>query len=251
MRSRILVLLLILSVSISVNAQPKVIAHRGFWNTEGSAQNSLRSLIKADSIGCFGSEFDIWITADGKVMVNHDGVYEGKVIETSKYSELKDLKLNNGEKLPTLESYLRQARKLKVNLILEVKQHKSLSRQNLAIDKALSLVKKMKLTHRMIYISFSIDAVKRLIAKAPNGTEVYYLGGDKTPSELKAMGCSGPDYYAGTLKAHLDWIEESHKLGMKVNVWTVDDAKDLKYFIDKDADFITTNNPTLLQELLQ
>jgi glycerophosphoryl diester phosphodiesterase len=65
------------------------------------------------------------------------------------------------------------------------------------------------------------------------------------------MGCSGPDYYAGTLKAHLDWIEESHKLGMKVNVWTVDDVKDLKYFIDKNADFITTNNPTLLQELLQ
>lgn len=251
MRSRILVLLLILSVSISVNAQPKVIAHRGFWNTEGSAQNSLRSLIKADSIGCFGSEFDIWITADGKVMVNHDGVYEGKVIETSKYSELKDLKLNNGEKLPTLESYLRQARKLKVNLILEVKQHKSLSRQNLAIDKTLSLVKKMKLTHRIIYISFSFDAVKRLITEAPRGTEVYYLGGDKTPSELKAASCSGPDYYEGTLKAHPDWIDESHKLGMKVNVWTVDKAKNLKYFINKGVDFITTNNPVLLQNLLK
>jgi glycerophosphoryl diester phosphodiesterase len=249
MRSRILILLMILCAS--VNAQTKVIAHRGFWNTKGSAQNSLRSLTKADSIGCFGSEFDIWITTDGKVMVNHDGVYDGKVIETSKYSELKDLRLNNGEKLPTLESYFKQAKKLKVNLILEVKQHKSLLRQNLAIDKTLSLAKKMKLTHRIIYISFSFDAVKRLIAEAPRGTEVYYLGGDKTPSELKSAGCSGPDYYEGTLKAHPDWIDESHRFGMKVNVWTVDETENLKYFINKGVDFITTNNPVLLQGLLQ
>ena len=35
----------------------QVIAHRGFWKTDGSAQNSIAALVKADSIHCYGSEF--------------------------------------------------------------------------------------------------------------------------------------------------------------------------------------------------
>ncbi len=34
----------------------QVIAHRGYWDTHGSAQNSLASLEKADEIGAYGSE---------------------------------------------------------------------------------------------------------------------------------------------------------------------------------------------------
>ena len=32
----------------------QVIAHRGYWDTHGSAQNSLASLEKADEIGAYG-----------------------------------------------------------------------------------------------------------------------------------------------------------------------------------------------------
>ena len=35
----------------TIQAQ-EVIAHRGFWTTDGSAQNSLAALVKADSIHC-------------------------------------------------------------------------------------------------------------------------------------------------------------------------------------------------------
>ena len=33
-----------------VFAQSGVIAHRGFWKTDGSAQNSIAALLKADSV---------------------------------------------------------------------------------------------------------------------------------------------------------------------------------------------------------
>ena len=36
-------------------AQPKVIAQRGYWTAPNSAQNSLASFSKADSVGAFGS----------------------------------------------------------------------------------------------------------------------------------------------------------------------------------------------------
>ena len=42
----------------NASAQTQVIAHRGFWKTEGSAQNSIAALLKADSIGCYGSGGD-------------------------------------------------------------------------------------------------------------------------------------------------------------------------------------------------
>lgn len=70
------------------NGKAKVVAHRGFWATEGSAQNSIRSLVKADSIGCWGSEFDVWMTQDGKLVVNHDDNINGIVIETSTSKEV-------------------------------------------------------------------------------------------------------------------------------------------------------------------
>lgn len=52
-------LLAIMFMIANTSAQTRVIAHRGFWKTQGSAQNSITSLLKADSIGCYGSEFDV------------------------------------------------------------------------------------------------------------------------------------------------------------------------------------------------
>ncbi len=51
-------------------AQPKVIAHRGYWTAPNSAQNSFCFVLqKADSVGAFGSEMDVWLTADDKLIV--------------------------------------------------------------------------------------------------------------------------------------------------------------------------------------
>ena len=43
----------LLMAACCMQAQTKVIAHRGFWKTPGSSQNSISSLLKADSIGCY------------------------------------------------------------------------------------------------------------------------------------------------------------------------------------------------------
>ena len=90
--------------------QSKVVAHRGYWKTAGSAQNSIRALVKADSIGCWGSEFDVWSTADGVLVVNHDASYNGVAIATSRSHEVLSQVLPNGEYLPSLESYLEQCK---------------------------------------------------------------------------------------------------------------------------------------------
>ena len=122
--SLLFLLCVLMAVPVSAKRKTKVIAHRGYWKTEGSAQNSIRSLERANEIKVYGSEFDVHLTADNVPVVYHDRKIEGKDIQTASYAELKDLKLSNGETLPTLEQYLDRAKKLKkTKLIFELKSH--------------------------------------------------------------------------------------------------------------------------------
>lgn len=230
----------------------QVIAHRGYWRTAGSAQNSLAALVRADAIGCYGSEFDVWLTADDSLVVNHDTRFKGVTPEEATARVCTAVTLDNGEQLPTLYQYLQLGRQLRTRLILEFKQ-KSLTeeRQTQAVARIIDLVARLGLQDRMEYIAFSLHATKEFVRLAPAGTPVYYLNGDLTPAQLKELGCTGADYSQKVLRAHPDWIKQCHDLGLKVNVWTVDDAPAMRHFIHAGADFITTNEPELLQREIE
>lgn len=233
-------------------AQPKVIAHRGFWDAPGSAQNSLRALAKADSIGCWGSEFDVWMTADEKLVVNHDASFKGLPIETSQAADVTALTLSNGEHLPLLDDYLKAfAERPGIKVVCELKVHTDKRREAKAVKKVLKLMKRHKLTDRAVYITFSPEATREFVKRAPKGTEVYYLNGNWTPQQLKDEGCAGLDYSLAVMKKHPEWIEQCHSLGLKVNIWTVNRRDDLQWCIDHGADFITTNDPLLLQQMIK
>ena len=111
MQKIILSLLLMTFFSQAVIAQSnfnqnKIIAHRGAWKAKELPQNSIASLREAIRLGCEGSEFDVWMTADEVLVVNHDHDFQGMDIETSSYAQLLTKTLANGEKIPTLKAYL-------------------------------------------------------------------------------------------------------------------------------------------------
>lgn len=251
-KSLIIASAMLLAVCGHMQAQStQVIAHRGFWKTGGAAQNSVASLVKADSIGCYGSEFDVWLTADNRLVVNHDATFKGVNMQKSTARQCTAVVLDNGERLPTLQQYLEKAKGLKTRLILELKAHKTPEQETRAVEGIVKMVKDMGLEERMEYITFSRHATKEFIRLAPQGTPVYYLEGDLSPKELKEWGCAGPDYHFSVFRKHPEWIEECHDLGMKVNAWTVNDTKDMKWLISRGIDFITTNEPVKLQEILR
>lgn len=231
--------------------QTQVIAHRGFWKTNRSAENSIASLVKADSIGCYGSEFDVWMTKDEELIINHDPIIYGRFIQQSSARRLTKTKLSNKERIPTLEQYLSAGKELNIKLILELKALNSPERETLAVEKIIAMVKTKGLESRMQYVSFSLHATKEFIRLAPKGTPVFYLNGDLSPQALKEIGCAGPDYRLSVFKKNPEWLAACHKLGLKVNVWTVDKAKDMIWLIHQKVDFITTNNPLVLQEVLK
>lgn len=248
---RILFFLTFLSIAYCLSAQTQVIAHRGFWKAVGSAQNSITSLLKADSIGCYGSEFDVWLTKDNELVINHDASIQSHKIEESKFRVLRAMKLSNGESIPSLKDFLYVAKKkTHLKLILELKEHSTSEREKIAVYKIIRLVRKMKLEDRIEYITFSFNALQELIRTVPKNTPVYYLRGELSPIELKKLGSAGPDYHMSVFRHHIDWINECHHFGLKVNVWTVDKVEDMEEFIGK-VDFITTDNPQRALELLK
>ena len=238
------------AMALTMGAQ-EVVCHRGYWDTEGSAQNSIRSLVKADSIGAWGSEFDVWMTADGVLVVNHDATFDGITIETSKWKQLKNKQLKNGEPLPTLDQMLECGKTLKTKLILEMKPHKNKEQEKEAAYKIVKMVKDKGLDERIEYITFSYAGMKALKELAPQGTPVYYLNGELSPTQLAELDVAGIDYSIRVMRKHPQWIDEAHSLGMKVNVWTVNSERDMDWCIHYGVDFITTNAPELLQSKLE
>ena len=233
----------LLACIVGMQAQTQVIAHRGFWKTEGSAQNSIAALEKAAEEKLYGSEFDVQVTLDGKLIVNHDAKFQGFVIAETPYKQLKKIRLNNGEKLPNLK-------KLDIQLILEIKSHKSKEVEDKMAADIVKMVKKMGLEKQVEYIAFSLNVCEQLAKLTPE-SEIAYLNGDVTPAELKKKGINGIDYHYNVIEKHPEWVKEAHDLGMKVNVWTVNKEDMMKKLIDRKVDYITTDQPLELKKLLE
>lgn len=237
--------------ALAAQAQTQVIAHRGFWKTEGSAQNSIASLNKAAEAKVYGSEFDVQLTADGVVVVNHDDSINGLVIGETAYDRLKDLKLKNGEKLPTLADYLAAGKKLPdVQLILEIKPHKTKAQEDQIAESTVKMVKEYGMEKQVEYISFSMNVCEQLARLTP-GSEIAYLKSDIAPKEVKAKGLTGIDYYYKVFYKHPEWVKEAHDLGMKVNAWTVDGKEDMEKMIGLDVNYITTDQPLEASALVE
>jgi glycerophosphoryl diester phosphodiesterase len=245
------IVLLLTSCIINSYSQPQIIAHRGFWDKLGSAQNSISSLQNAINMGgVYGSELDVWLTKDSVLVLNHDDSYGGVTIRTATFAELSALRLVNGEPLPTLQQYIDVAKKQnKTKLIVEIKPHHSAESDIRAADAVVKTIDENGVADMVDYISFSEQICKELIKLNPKH-RVAYLNGDKSPQQLKDEGYWGLDYNSGILKKQPEWIKEAKKLGLTTNVWTVNNLDELQYFIAEDVEFITTNNPELLKGLV-
>lgn len=231
-----------------------IVAHRGYWNCEkgGFSPNSLASLRSAQEAGFWGSEFDINMTADGEILVVHDSSIDGKKIDQNPYSSFQDVRLKNGEPIPTLDQYLDQAAKYPTVLVLEVKWHSSWELETKAIRRTMEKLKAHGLFDpaRVIFISFSLSACRTLVAEAP-GFTVQYLGNDRNPDAIAEYGINGIDTWYKTLLEDPAWYAKARNHGMSINAWTVDGEEDMERLFRMGVDQLTTDRPDRARQLLE
>jgi glycerophosphoryl diester phosphodiesterase len=240
------------SSSVSAETQPQIIAHRGYWNFDGGVENSIRSLQAAEELRVYGSEFDVHLTADDIPVVYHDVIIKGTNINIQQvpYNAIKDMVLSNGEKLPTLDDYLKTGKTLSIKLILEIKTHATPERERKAAQIVADRVKYFNLEDRVEYTSFSLEIGKELIRLQPDSV-VWYVNGDLTPAELKEYGFSSLCYHFGIFEAHPEYLIEAKELRLNRVVWTVNDLPLMEKMINLGVNFIATDIPLQAKEYLE
>ncbi len=228
-----------------------VVAHRGAFKKNGFPENSIASLKEAIRLGCTGSEFDVRMTADDSLVINHDPHHNRLEIEKTAFSELRHFPLANGEPLPTLRSYLLAGLENNhhTRLVVEIKPSGiSKERGRLIADKVLQLVKELKAAHLVVYISFDYEILKEL-RRLDATASLQYLEGTIAPAQLKADGMNGADYHFSVFKNKPHWIKEAKDNGIALNAWTVNDEETMKWLIKEGFDFITTNEPEKILQI--
>lgn len=244
-------LLIMSMVTVTYAQQTKIVAHRGAWKNTNVPQNSIAALQEAIKAKYWGSEFDVCLTKDDVLIVNHDNDYKGIDVATNDYTTLSQRELSNGEKLPTAEEYMRAGiKQKKTKMVYEIKTSKlGLERTLKATELSYNLVKDLKALNQTVFIAFSYDACLHL-RKLDKKVKIQYLGSDKTPQELFKNGIYDIDFNYNVFKNNPKYIHQAKANKMKINVWTVNDKATMEYFIDKKVDFITTDEPELLQQIL-
>lgn len=115
------------TTSASMEPCPSLVAHRGGFETPPNTnENSMAAFERAADIGVWAIETDVWFTKDMVPVVMHDETLDrttdgtGKVSDYT-YAQLRQFRLNNGERIPTLKQVLELIKKRDIWGFIEYK----------------------------------------------------------------------------------------------------------------------------------
>lgn len=222
--------------------KPLVIAHRGASGIE--LENSFAALRAASDLGADGVELDVHATADGELIVHHDGIIGDVQIPLMRARDVMALRLSNGEPLPTLAQAL-DTIDPRLQVFVEVK-----TLDPRWDDQLLATLDHGPNPHGYAVHSFAFHVVRRLGEKRPELprgllSEVY------TKMPRKSL----QDAAANTLWQERATVDEPlirtvHAIGARIFVWTVDDPAEMSQLIGWGADGICTNYPDRARRLV-
>ena len=227
----------------------RVIAHRG-WHANRARENSRAAIRNAFEAGFYGCETDIQQTADGFLVVNHYPTIKGIEINTSTYDMLKDIILSDGENLPLLTDFFdimkNEYPDSPTKLIIELKVNENTDTTRM-VNTVVDAVKEAGLQDRVEYISFSFNACKQIV-KLDSTATVSVLT-SYNPKRVMEAHLQGMDFTYKNYLDHPEWITKAEEYGLFLNVWTVNEEKDIIQCNNLGLDFITTNNPDCAQKV--
>lgn len=258
---RTILFMLVAACALNVSAQKfnwhknSVIAHRGAWKEKNLPQNSIASWREAVRLGCHGSECDVHITADDSLIVFHNLTHHGLTLKDSKYADLIQYPLKNGEKIPTFREYLTEVVKQnRTKLIVDVKMMIS-DEYSLRLSK--EIVKVINEMGAMEWCEFLGSNIKGLQwLQETTGCRVQYLGRWRTevpemhPDVVRENGFLAVDYQNIFYFAHPEWLKTFKKRKLYLNAWTINKDEDMDWFIKHKFDAITTDYPAKLLKKL-
>ena len=237
-----------------------IIAHRGLSGIY--PENTMLAFSKAAEAGADGIELDVHLSSDGEVMIIHDeSLRRTAGIDASVSSmtrrELESVSAGKTKDdsygftpVPSLEEYLSFIKDTGLYTNIELKTapvyYPGIE------EKTLALVRRFSLEDRIIFSSFnwlSVLYMKRLAPEIPSGLLISQPRIWNIGREMKDAGieCYHPDYAI----LSDDAVSELHANGIRTNVWTVDDEKDMKQCHAWGIEGLITNRADRAAELFR
>jgi glycerophosphoryl diester phosphodiesterase len=237
-----------------------VYAHRGA--SAYAPENTMAAFKKALALGADGIELDVQLTKDNKLVVIHD--YELQRVSNSKgmvkdktLMELKELDFGSrfskeykDERIPTLEEVLELIEGWNGILNVEIKSAPNLSNEGVE-EKVIEVLRKYDQISKTIISSFNhltLIKIKEIAADAK--TAILYEEQLEEPwTYAKYLGTAAihPSGYVITPEI----VRSCHKENVKVNVWTLNKAKEISLAIEAGVDGIITNYPDIALKLVK
>ena len=251
-----LLFLVLSAATLSAFAQPKIVAHRGFYKTAGSEENTLSSLENAQKLGVYGVEFDVNMTSDGELIVFHGPKITGKLhAQKNTFEEISKVTLKNGHKIPTLRQWLEQGRKSpEMKLILEMKKHDTPAVETEVAEKIVALCREMGTMEQMEFISFSRHACREFVRLAPENCVVYVSSDIWTKVDAdtaKNEGLGGLSYNLNVFMNRPELVDRSNELGIATTLWMVENEEVVDWAVKHGITYISTDFPDRMKEYLE
>ena len=242
-----------------VSSEPvEIIAHRGSSYTAPEntvASNKLAWEQKSDAVEC-----DIYLSKDGKIIVMHDGNTARTTrvsLEIAKTESKYLRELDNGsyrgeqyadELIPYLDEILKVMPK-HGHMYIEIKCGVEI------LPELKKTVEKCGKAKQLRFIGFGLETMRECKKLMPN-IPAYWLAsnnpatpyGPKLIQMAKDAGLDGLDLHFGGVDQILaDGVKAA---GMKLYIWTVDDANEAKRVASLGVAGITTNRPDYIRQEL-
>ena len=229
----------------NLDHKPLATAHRGY--SFGHRENTLAAIQSAINQGADIVEIDIRQSQDGHVVVLHDQSLErlwGYSVNVSDMNIEEISQIGFGPyRIPTLEQTL-----------APFLNSPSLIMIDMDVDthalQALEIVQSSKLDLDRVIWCGNLDAMKLIRAKS-SLARIWMPWNDVKPLDENLVAQLKPEF----INSHYSfWSKEKvtsvHQMGLRASAWTIDDAPTMRWAKEIGIDSITTNNLSLLQNVI-
>jgi len=240
-----------------------IIAHRGA--SAYFPENTIPSFEGAIAVGADMVELDVQLTSDKEVVVFHDEKISrctngrGRIADYT-LAQLKKLdagswynKRFKNTRIPTLAEVLDICKnKIAVNIEIKTEAVSKMFFGGIE-EKCLKIVEKNGMRRHVVFSSFDPRAVmhlKQIDETAPFAVLFdKKIFGSKLPSDIMDS-VSADAFNCSKSQLSKKWIADIKSHDVPVNIYTVDDVKNMRKLIHMGVDGIFTNKPDVLKRVL-
>ena len=237
-------------------------AHRGGATYEPNLyrENSMHAFKEAVALGYRYLETDVHATRDGVLLAFHDRVLDrvtdrnGTIADLS-YAEISEARIHGIDPIPRLSELLAEFPDARFNIDAKSPAAVALLAETIAEFDAYDRVCVCSFGIRRVY-----ELRRRLGWRVPSAASALEIAANRflpwmtwaldTPAPVLQMPISVPLLGGELTVLTSALVDAAHRVGKKVQIWTVDDSETMERLIDAGVDGIFTDRVDTLKDVL-